>query len=345
MGLHGNFMTNDLDGDFSPLDNRERDFDSFVSEQLEPFWQQQSETGHFVNHQGLDIHYARLINESAKHAVVVSPGRVEGYLKYKELAFDFFHQGYSVFIIDHQGQGLSSRRLTNEHKGHVDHFQDYVNDFEQFIQQVVRSSHVGDLYLLGHSMGSAIGIRYIQQFPATFVKASFSSPMWGFRSGAMPELFAKNMVKFGHWFSQALSKESAYFLGGKDYDAKPFNENELTGSEVRYRYFRDLYIAEPKLQLGSITFSWLNASIAALEQAYQDLDKISMPIQVLQAEDETVIDNEAQDRFCQRLQELEQPCFQDNPFVIKGAKHELFIESDDKRQVALRQILTYFDSE
>jgi len=342
--LHGCTMSYEMDDNMSPIRMRESQFDSFLTSQLEPFWQEHAVTDFFVNDQKLHIHYAKLLNPAARQAVVVSPGRVEGYLKYKELAYDLYHQGYSVFIIDHQGQGLSSRRLSNAHKGHVAEFQDYINDFSQLISDVVKPSFHGELYLLAHSMGCAIGLRYVQQFPDTFKKASFSSPMWGFLSGAMPDVVAKSMVWMGYWLTQTFAKESAYFFGGTDYEAKSFTDNELTGSEARYQYFRNIYQQMPELQLGSITFSWLKACITGLEDAYEHLDKIRIPIQVLQAEDETVIDNRAQNRFCQRLAEFGQPCFGGEPLVISGAKHELFIESDDKRQLALEAVWEYFNS-
>jgi len=325
-------------------EGRETHFQQFVSEQLEPFWQARAETGAFKNPQGLEIHYANIRQAGATRAVVVSPGRIEGYLKYKELAYDLYQAGYSVFIIDHQGQGLSSRRLENAHKGYVSDFQDYVDDLHQFISETVSHRHQGSLFLLAHSMGAAIGLRYIQQFPNTFEKASFSSPMWGFRSGLVPKFIAKGLVDLGHWVHDKFKEEGAYFIGGKDYDAKPFESNELTHSEARYGYFRELYEAQPQLQLGGITFAWLNASITALEQAYRDLDQIEFPIQVFQAQDETVIDNLAQDAFCLRLAHHGRPCYGGKPEVIANARHELFIETDDKRLRLLTSLFRYFES-
>ena len=326
----------------SPFEEREAQFPQFIEQTLLPFWQSKAQAGWFSNRQHIAIHYVHLDNPNADTAVVVSPGRIEGYLKYQELAYDLFQQGYSVFILDHQGQGLSSRRLNNWHKGYVEDFQHYVDDLADFIECYVRPRHSGNLHLLAHSMGGAIGLRYLQQFPDTFAKASFSSPMWGFRSGRVPEFIAKGLVDLGHWVSDTVSRESAYFIGGKDYETKPFEGNELTHSQARYQYFRDIYNDNPKLQLGGITFAWLNASIAALEQAYKDLDKVVIPIQVLQAEGETVIDNEAQDRFCQRLATLGMPCFNGKPFIVAGARHELLFETDVRRSYALRRIFEYF---
>ena len=139
--------------------DREAQFSSFIEQEVEPFWRENVTASAFVNPQGLSIHYAFVIPANATEGLVISPGRGEGYLKYKELAYDFYKLGYAVFIIDHQGQGLSSRRLENRYKGYVADFNDYVGDFHQFITQVVKVNFTGEQSLVSHSMGGAIGIR------------------------------------------------------------------------------------------------------------------------------------------------------------------------------------------
>jgi pimeloyl-ACP methyl ester carboxylesterase len=46
--------------------------------------------------------------------------------------------GFDVLIIDHRGQGLSGRMLSDTHRGHVDNFSDYVDDLAAFWQQEVQ---------------------------------------------------------------------------------------------------------------------------------------------------------------------------------------------------------------
>lgn len=321
--------------------NREPHFSQFIEQELEPFWQKNAQPGQFQNAQGLDIHYVVIEKQEAKGTIVISPGRVEGYLKYKELAFDLSNAGYQVYIIDHQGQGLSSRRLRNVHKGYVGSFDDYVDDLYHFVTNFVMPKSILKPHLICHSMGGAIGLRLIQKHPDIFASASFSSPMWGFISGRFPQRLARHIVKLGKFSTGLFGRDSGYFFGAKDYSSKPFVDNELTSSEVRYAYFRQLYDAMPQMQLGGITFSWLQAAIEALDLAYLQLHQIRTPIWVLQAENDTVVDNLAQNKFCQRLHELMPSLCEPQPSVIAGAKHEIFIESDQRRQVALQQILKF----
>lgn len=328
----------------SLLQNREQNFQSFVTAELEPFWQQQVMESSFTNKQKLTINYAYTIPSEAKQLVVVSPGRVEGYLKYKELMYDLVQLGYGVAVIDHQGQGLSSRRLDNPHKGYVEDFNDYVVDLHQLIEQEIKPKFAGELYFLSHSMGGAIGLRYVQQYPDTFVKAVFSSPMWGLDAGPLPKSIAKGVVSSITWANNLFNDQSAYFVGGQDYNATSFDKNVLTQSPARYQFFRDTYEQEPKLKLGSITFNWLDQSVKAIDLAYEQLDTVKLPIMVMQSGNDKVIDNAGQDLFCQKLAELGNPCLTGKPIVFDGARHELLIEQDPLRNRALEKIVRFYNS-
>lgn len=326
------------------LIDRESSFSVFVPETLNPFWDNQVIKGHFVNKQKLDIHYAYVLVPGAEKAVVFSPGRVEGYAKYQEVLYDFTQQGYSVFIIDHQGQGLSSRRLDNKYKGYVENFNDYVIDFHQFIEDVVKPKYDGELLLASHSMGGAIGLRYIEQHPNQFTKAVFSSPMWGLSSGAVPQWIARSIFSVVNFTTKLTMDQSPYFFGGKDYSPTPFEENQLTNSQTRYEYFRAVYAATPELQLGSVTFNWIKESVDAIDIAFEQLDLVKIPLMVLQAKDDEVVDNQEQNAFCTQLAKLGNPCVNDSPIIIEDAKHELFIAPDKQRNEALDKIFTFLDN-
>jgi len=323
------------------LAKRESIYSAFVSDTLLPFWKDNVVKGYFVNQQQLNIHYAYSLVPNAQKAIVLSPGRVEGYEKYHELIYDFTQQGYSVFIIDHQGQGLSSRRLDNKHKGYVENFNDYVVDFHQFIEEVVKPKYEGELILASHSMGGAIGLRYVQQHPKQFSKAIFSSPMWGLKSGSIPQPIAKGIFNFVNWTTSLVTDQSPYFLGGQDYNPVAFEDNQLTTSEQRYQYFRSVYAATPELQLGSVTFNWIKESVSALDTAFEQLDLVKLPIIVFQAQNDEVVDNLAQDSFCNELAKLGNPCINDMPIVIANAKHELFIGKDKQRAEVLDKIFMF----
>lgn len=281
---------------------------------------------------GITLAYMVARHPQAKAAIVLSTGRVESYLKYPELVFDLYRQGYSVYAADHRGQGLSSRLTTNPHQGHVRQFSDYVDDLAFFIETQVSPHEEGPLFLLGHSMGGAIGTLFLKHYPDTFNAAAFSAPMYGIKL-PMPK-------KFVRWLAAKLDasqthSDANYVLGGKNYQPAAFKDNELTHSQTRYQAYRELYQAAPKLQLGSPTNRWLTEALDAADACVLATAQISTPMLILQASQDRIVDNSAHKLAaavganCQ----LE---------VINGAAHELFIEKDDYRNQALNHVLTFF---
>jgi len=322
---------------------QEHQLPSAFTNDIKKFWQQ-GLFSHFNAADKIRINYAQFLQrDKSQQCIVIVSGRSESYLKYQELSYDLYQQGYSIFLLDHRGQGLSERLLANPHKGYVANFTDYELDLGYFINNIVNVACQNKPYLLAHSMGSVIATRYMQQFPSSIKAAVLSSPMLGFSSGPIPTFIAKGLISItgtlNHWFSDT----PWYFIGQKDYQATDFSQNELTHSKKRYQNFVALYQQTPKIQLGGVTVNWLREGIKAQNKVFSQLEKLTTPIQVLQASEDSIIDNQAQNDFCQQLHQLQpQSCPNAKPIVIEGAYHELFIESDNMRGQALSQILAWF---
>ncbi|PKG57469.1 alpha/beta hydrolase [Shewanella sp. Choline-02u-19] len=291
------------------------------------FWQQVTQAS-FKTKDGISLAYASVIQQNSKGTIVLSSGRVESYLKYKELMFDLYRQGYDLFAIDHRGQGLSSRTTVNLHQGHIDKFQRYVDDFDEFIYNIVKPVQERDYFLVGHSMGGAIGTLYLAQHPGVFKSAVFSAPMYGIKL-PLPKRFIRKLASL---LDNHSNQNPNYVLGGKDYHADPFEKNDLTNSKLRYDDYRDLYQQQPKLQLGSPTNRWLVESIDAGESAIKAAQNINIPLLILQAEEDTIVSNAAQKRastgFCKLIK-------------IPYARHEIFMERDTARNTALTALLNF----
>jgi lysophospholipase len=318
----------------------------YVNE-IADFWQQGS-FSHFSGVDNVRINYATFINNNGTipaKCLVISSGRSESYLKYKELSFDLFNHGYSIFLIDHRGQGLSQHLLTNAHKGHVENFQNYVDDLNSFIDNKVTPHCQGNKpYILAHSMGGAIAARYLQDFPNKIQAAVLSSPMFGFNSGSIPKFIAESVLKVSAQLNQWFDDTPWYFLGHKGFSHNAFSDNILMHSPLRYQLFTQLYKTTPEIQLGGVTVQWLTESQKALDKIFNNVDKITPPILVLQAGQDKIIDNQAQNEFCQQIHQLHpHSCPNGEPFIITDAYHELFFESDIYREQALEAVIQWFE--
>ncbi|WP_057832586.1 alpha/beta fold hydrolase [Colwellia sp. TT2012] len=323
--------------------NQEKNLRGKLPDEITSFWQQ----GLFHSFSGMNavsIHYAQFIQPQEQlPTIVIVPGRGESYLKYQELTFDLYQQGYNIFILDHRGQGLSGRLLANLNKGYVDKFQHYVDDFHYFIENIVTHHCSAKPYLLAHSMGATIATRFMQDSPNAIAAAVISSPMLGFNSGLLPTSIAKKIIATKLTLNSLISKTPWYFFGQKDYSTVSFSKNKLTHSKPRYQLFIDLYKKNNVIQLGGVTTHWLAQSIVAQNDILANLAQLKTPILLLQAGRDSVVCQQAQNDFCQQLHELQpQSCPKGIPSRIDGAFHELFFEIDDYRNSALTQTMTWF---
>ncbi|WP_144214407.1 alpha/beta fold hydrolase [Shewanella donghaensis] len=279
----------------------------------------------------IELAYAYIHNSRSNKAIVISSGRVESYLKYKELMFDLYQHGYSLYILDHRGQGLSSRTTKNPHQGHIDTFQTYIDDLNNFVEQVVKPNDHEDLYLVGHSMGGTIGTLYMSQNPTTFKAAVFSAPMYGIQL-PFNRALVRSLASLLNTYSPL--KEPNYIIGGKDYNITDFADNELTNSQERYQQILMIYRENKDIQLGSPTNNWLLEALDAADKATQAAAVSIKPILVLQATDDTIVDNNAQDRAENNLCQLKR---------INNSRHEIFMETDEVRNQALTSLTGFFE--
>jgi len=331
------------------------------SGEIADFWQQ-GKFSHFNGVKELRINYASFLHKESNIAsdknfqhnvnnkcLVISSGRSEGYLKYKELVFDLFNLGFNVFLLDHRGQGISARALDNSHKGYVENFQYYVDDLATFIENIVSPHCTIDgktqkPYLLAHSMGGAIAARYLQDYPSNIQAAVLSSPMLGFNVGSILGLITESLINVSAHLNKWFDNTPWYFWGQKDYTAIKFDNNLLMHSALRFQQFTQLYKKTPAIQQGGVTIKWLSESIAALKTIFAKINQITTPTLVIQAGADKIISNQAQADFCQQLHKLQpQSCPQGKPLIVEDAHHELFFESDVYRQQALSAAIEWFE--
>ena len=328
--------------------SKEIDLSARLTSEINAFWQE----GIFSSFNGIEqirVNYATFIHDEVQESIVLVTGRTESYLKYQELAFDLYHQGYNVFIIDHRGQGLSQRLLKNKQKGYVTNFDDYAHDLKQLIDEVVVSNSTDRLlpkpHLLAHSMGGAIAVRMMQLYPTLVKSAVLTSPMIAVNNGNIPNWLGKAIINIGDKLNAWFSDEANYFMGQTGFKNVTFADNELCQSEVRYQIFVDIYNKNKAIQLGGVTTHWLKEAIIANSNIFANLDKLITPILVMQSGSDTIVSNEAQNAFCQQLHKKNSTyCPEDKPFTINNALHELMFEKDQYRSPAIKKALDWFST-
>lgn len=291
--------------------------------------------GNFINPENSHkIHYNFILPASQpKGTVVVLPGLSEFGEKYIETANFFTSNNYSVYIIDWAYQGKSFRFKNNTHKRHTDGFETDVSDLRYLITNIVQSNL--PLYMLCHSMGGNIGLRYLLEHPNVFKAASFSAPMLGIKD-------LKNFYKPISLLLKILTPISTFYVpGGKNWHAiarKSDGTDIFSSDPVRDKIHNAWSIYNPQLQVGSPTLKWLQESLKSIGilQKPKNLSRINTPILLTCGEKESLVDPNAIERAAKHIPNAE--------FLsLKNGKHEIMMETDDIRDNFLQKTLELFN--
>jgi lysophospholipase len=321
--------------------NREQSFSAYTTGPLLRFWQQREE-GTLLGGAGVELCYVCFRDPHHHQVIFICTGRTESYVKYAELAFDLFYQGYDVMILDHRGQGRSARLSTGPHMGHVERFDDYVDDFALFCRHLLSRYHYPKRFLLGHSMGGTIGAlllsRYADDALLQWNGAVLCAPMFSIHL-PLPEWLAYRLL---NWIERHPARRNHYVLGSGHWQPLPFVVNRLTHSRVRYRRTLRIFADNPQLRIGGPSYHWVRESLLAGRRVLVQAKNIHTPLLLLQAEDERVVGNHAQIAFCQAMKAAGNPCYGGMPLVIQGARHEILFERDEQRVQALDATLRFF---
>lgn len=329
------------------------------------WWDQAGPDPHFTGAGNLKLAWRAYRQADAareRGAVVVVNGRTETLLKYQELAFDLFRQGYSVYLYDHRGQGLSEREpdvaaADKRQRGHVVQFDSFVDDLRSFMRQVVRPAGHRQHFLLAHSMGGAISALFLEgggPEVAMLRGAALSSPMLAIKGlGDSP---ADGLLCGIAGLGATVGLDSRYAPGGSDWALEKYaykdgkgKFNPYTTDETRFKRFVKLYEDVAAVRLGGPTFGWVSQSCDAAKRAREGGAAVRTPVLLLTAGDDAIVHNSGAQRFCEALRSTQpgRGCGgpDGGPVNIPGAQHELFIESDALRGAALSQVLRFFEAQ
>ena len=287
----------------------------------EPFVADRTETGRFERIAGEPIYYEHYRADEPKGVIVISHGFTESIRKFTESVYYMLQAGYEVWGLDHRGHGRSIRQNDNSYVVHVERFEDYVLDLVYLTEKLVKPA-AGELpvYLYCHSMGGCVGAWTIESYPILFDKAVLSSPMLGLSFGKIPVpvmYVAASLKGIGEKRKEPLNPVESFPQEG-DF------ENSCDSSKCRYEYYFDKRLKDTFLQTQDPSINWGKQSALACARvtSRKQTAKISIPVLLFQAGNDTVVKNESQDLFASRTKNCE---FQ----KIPGVKHELYMTDSD----------------
>lgn len=267
----------------------------------------------------------------AKGTVLLFPGRTEYCEKYARLACDMQAAGYGMAAFDWRGQGLADRPTHRADMGHVASFDEYRADVAAFVSALEGLGAPKPWFLIGHSMGGAIGLRALHDgLPVQ--AAAFSAPMWDI--AMRPAIKAVSGVLLAVTAAVGLGKSFAASTG--PYTEMGFDDNPLTTDRAQFAYMARQLDQYPDLRLGGPSNMWVRAALQETA-ALMARPAPDMPTLTLIAGREKIVVNAV-------IEKRMASWPKGRLITIDGAEHELLFEAPSRRQAALGAILAHFDT-
>ncbi len=268
-----------------------------------------------------------------KGTVLIFPGRTEYVEKYGSAAIELGQRGYATLAVDWRGQGLGDRMLPDRRLGHVEKFGDFQKDVAAVVKLAKQLRLPEPWYLLGHSMGGAIGLRAL--FEGLPVKAcAFSAPMWGILipAGLRPlaRILGGLAPAFGIGNKRVPTTTAEHYV-----QSAPFKGNTLTNDPAMYQLMIDQLHAQSDLVLGGPTINWLSEGLKECE-ALAEKPSPALPCLTFLGTQEQIVNSEAVKERMARWPggELD---------LIDPAQHEIVMEDAQIRSRAFDKMCLLFD--
>lgn len=227
---------------------------------------------------GLRLHALAWPVARPRAVLLLSHGLGEHAGRYAALARDLAPRGVEVHALDHRGHGRS-RGV----RGHTPAFARLVEDFDGFARGVTAGAPAGvPVFLLGHSLGGLIAIRWLETEPAGVRGAILSAPLLAVK---------KQAARWKVAMSGFLSKVLPWVPISGEVDPA-----ELTADPAYIRSYRDDPLVHDR-----ITPRLYTEMVAAMGDAFAERGRISIPLLFIVPGADTIVAEEETLRFAERL--------------------------------------------
>lgn len=260
--------------------------------------------------------------QSMRQNIILLTGRASFMERYDEVIQKLVEQHYNVWSFDWRGQGLSSRILEDPYKSHIDSYETYLKDLDQFITQIVQPKS-DEIYMgMAQSMGAHIILRYLEDYKNNLSGVILISPMLDILTGRYPRFLVQLLANFCTNFGW-----SEHFLfGNHQHDAilESAENNYYTRNIIRYQKVLDLQKNYLNALVGKPTYGWLQATLTSIKLlANPDkLSKINIPICFIESGADRIVDN----RLIPYVMKFLKLSFHK---IYPQARHQIFLENDE----------------
>jgi len=251
-------------------------------------------------------------------------GQTEFLEKYGEVVGELTARGFAVAAFDWRGQGGSMRRLPDMLKVHVGDFEEYDEDLEAFIDQIVQPMSDRPALALAHSMGAHNLLRMLHDRPKCFAAAVMTAPMLRASTRGNPAWLVRLICR-AHNLNGA-STDWVWGMDRRDPLAMTFEDNLVTSDRGRFARMQDMLAANPAIRLAGPTWGWLEAAYRSMARVASPgfAEAIATPILIVGAGRDRIVQTAAARAFAHRLPN-------GTWLELEDSEHEILMENDSIR--------------
>jgi alpha-beta hydrolase superfamily lysophospholipase len=268
--------------------------------------------GNVTSSDQMELVWQSWLPSNPKGVVTIVHGLAEHGGRYQDTAKALTAAGWAVYTVDLRAHGLSPNP-PRAGRVHVNRFEDYFRDVDA-LTGLAAQNHPGlPLFLLGHSMGGLISIRYSLEKPDKLAGVIISSPALGIHPDVRLPIFLKIMVG-------VLSRLAPRFRVPSDLDTNAISRDP----GVVKAYIDDPLISQ------KVSTRWYAEFFKSIKKANEGAASLRIPMLLMQSGADQLVDPDAPRRW-----QEEAPREMVDLVVWDGLFHEMLNEPE-KVQVRAR---------
>jgi lysophospholipase len=258
--------------------------------------------------------------------ILILPGYGESAEGWFETARDLNDRGYTVWILERQGQGGSERASPWRDLGHVTSFSPDVTATKAMVKAVIRPHFRSEggqdpFVILGHGDGGLVALRALQEGLRADTVV-LSSPT--FDIADLPRAKGE-FIRIARW-ARGLKLGFIRYPGqaGWKREGPDAFDGKLTHDKARGGVQQAWELANPDLRMGAPSLAWYAAFYDAVDIVGRDLTRVETPIVILDAGEDVVALAAPQHAVCAALPHCVETRY-------PKARHALHLETDSLR--------------
>jgi alpha-beta hydrolase superfamily lysophospholipase len=263
---------------------------------------------------GLRLFVRRRNVANARGEIVLVHGFGEHSGRYDRLGLHLNAHGYSVTAYDHRGHGLSDGL-----PGHVESFSEYENDLDRIIAAVRGRSDARPIFLIGHSMGGLVALRYLATRSSGLAAAVISAPLIGL---ATPVPVHKLIL------ARVMARLAPHMRLNNEINPAFLSRDPEVGTA---------YATDP-LVTRKVSARWFAEATRAMQEVNEMAPRITLPLIVMHGSEDRLASVDATKQLFERIGASDKELV-----IYPGFYHELFNEPE--KQEVFDRVTAWLEKE